>query len=536
EPAFAALPPAPPLAVTVEAAAPKALVKIRGGAGLGEARVRREGGEVIVTFDVGALAVPASPAPRPPIDEIHVEKVATLAVVHVKVAPEVPFEVAREPGLLTLTFGEEAALDKIAPPTPAPVAAAVDVHSLVSPEMYRGLFPASLGEGEREAAAASDVAREGLQIGPVHLRPSVLASYIDGDYTLLDTPEPVSDRYFQLEPRVAADMPLFGGEVTADYGVRLRFFSQFDEINSTSHLLNAGLELPLGSRTLLRVNDHFSTGVLEATEVDPGQEYFFNLSPFRRNDVEVGARVDAGSRVFVDGALSYNDVRFDDPEGFFPYTTSSARIGAGLTFGDNLRGGVYYGYDRIPAPVERPLVQSTANSIGVAFDGDFGALTRGEIQLDYRDQSSPEAAPGGQSYRGLAGILSLSRQLSPSAQLTVMGRRATDLSAFEGNAFYVSTGGQAVFSFGLPWSLSANTGIGYQENHYQTIATDLGVPREDSILGWTLGLSRPVGTFAFVRADYRRDRRRSNLPGFSLTTDGFLLQMGVGLFGTSVRR
>jgi hypothetical protein len=141
------------------------------------------------------------------------------------------------------------------------------------------------------------------------------------------------------------------------------------------------------------------------------------------------------------------------------------------------------------------VAQSTAHSFGVAFDGDFGALTRGEVRLDYRDQTSPQAAAGGQSYQGLAGSLSLSRQLSPSALLTLIGRRATDLSAFEGNAFYVSTGGQATFSFGLPWSLSANTGLGYQENQYQTIATEIGVPREDSILGWTVGLRAP-GTFA----------------------------------------
>jgi hypothetical protein len=378
-PAFAALRAPAPLSVTVEEAGPKALVRIRGGAGLPDARVRREGGEVIVTFDVGALAVPASPGALPPVDEVHVEKVATLAVIHVKVAPEVPFEVAREEGLLTLTFGEEAGLDKIAPPPPPPVSGAVDVRTLVSPEAYRGLFPASFGlEAERGPAAASDLAREGLQVGPVHLRPSIVASYVDGEYTLLDTPDPVQDRHLQLEPRVAADMPLFGGEVTADYGLRLRYFSQFDEINTASHLLNAGFELPLGSRAMVRVRDHFSTGVLEAMEVDPGQEYFFNLSRFHRNDVEVGARVEAGSRIFLDGALGYNDVRFDeatvsDQGGFFPYTATRARVGAGITLGDNLRGGVYYSYDHIPPPVERPVVQSTAHSIGVAFEGDFGA-------------------------------------------------------------------------------------------------------------------------------------------------------------------
>jgi hypothetical protein len=529
---------AAPVAVTLERAGAKAIVRIRGGVGLPDARVRREGGEVIVTFDVGALAVPPSPAAMPPVDGIHVEKVATLAVVHVKVAPEVPFEIQREARLLTLTFGEETSLEKIAPAPPAPGTEAVDVEGLVSPEVYRGLFPATFGsEGEAEAAAASDLAREGLQVGPVHLRPSVIVSYVDGEYTLLDTPEPVSDSYLQVEPRVFADMPLLGGELTADYGVRLRFYSQFDEVNSTSHLLNARLEVPLGSRTMLRLRDHFSVGILEATEVDPGQEYFFDLSRFHRNEIEAGARVEVGPRGFVDGSFGYNEVNFDDPEaGFFPYDARFARVGAGLTFGDNMRAGLYYGYDRIPSPGARPLVAATAHSVGVTVEGDFGTLTTGQVTLDYSDRDSPLAGEGGQGYRGLTGGLSISRELSPSSRLTLTGRRSTDLSAFEDDAFYVSTGGRALLSFGLPWSLSANTGVGYQENSYRTEASQIGVPREDSIFGWTLGLSRPVGGFAYLRADYRRDRRRSNIPGFDITTDGFIVQVGVGLFGTSVRR
>jgi hypothetical protein len=373
-------------------------------------------------------------------------------------------------------------------------------------------------------------------VGPVHLRPSILASYVDGEYTLLDSPDPVSDRYFQLEPRVSADLPLLGGELVADYSVRLRFFSQFDEINSTSHFLNGGIEVPVGSRTTLRLRDHFSTGILEYTEVDPGQEYFFNLSRFRRNEIEAGARVEAGARIFLDGSVGRNDVDFDDPSGFFPYTSRNARLGAGLTFGDNLRAGLYYTYDRVPPPDARTLVESTSNSVGVAVEGDLGTLTTGQIQLDYQSTDAPLAGVGGQTYSGLAGTLSVSRELSPTSRLTLQGRRATDLSAFEQNAFYVSTGGRALLSFGLPWSLSANGSVGYQENGYRTTAAALGVPREDTLFGWTLGLSRPISTFAFVRADYRRDRRRSNLPGFDVTTDGFVLQMGLGLFGTSVRR
>jgi hypothetical protein len=36
---------------------------------------------------------------------------------------------------------------------------------------------------------------------------------------------------------------------------------------------------------------------------------------------------------------------------------------------------------------------------------------------------------------------------------------------------------------------------------------------------------------AYVRADYRHERRDSNLDDFDVTIKGFLLQVGIGFFG-----
>ena len=113
-----------------------------GGGGLADARVRREGGEVIVTFDVGAEAVPASPAAAPPVDNVHVEKVASLAVIHVTVAPEVPFDVKREPRLIDphLRRGGPRAAGPAAPPPP-PAEHGVDVATLVDAGALQGPLP-----------------------------------------------------------------------------------------------------------------------------------------------------------------------------------------------------------------------------------------------------------------------------------------------------------------------------------------------------------------------------------------------------------
>ena len=60
--------------------------------------------------------------------------------------------------------------------------------------------------------------------------------------------------------------------------------------------------------------------------------------------------------------------------------------------------------------------------------------------------------------------------------------------------------------------------------------------RRDDILGWSVGVERNLGWRGFVRADYRRDRRDSNLPGYDITTSGFMIQLGLGLFGPGPQR
>jgi hypothetical protein len=536
-PAPASAPPA--ITVASEARGPRAVVTIRGGVGLPLARVRRESGEVIVTFDAGEDTIGPAPPAIPPIDAIDVEKVATLAVVHVRVAPEVPFDVKREQDALLVSFGEETAVAAEPPlPSLAEPPSGVDASSLVTADLYRSLFPSAAEvTGQKPAApsAASDRAREGLQVGPVHLRPTIQTGYVDADTFAQDSPQPVRDQYLGIEPRVAAEMPILGGQLLADYTVRFRLFSSIPEVGTTSQFVNAGLEVPVGSRTVFRVRDHFATGVLETTEVDPGQEYFYDLTRFHRNLIEVGARVDTGGRYFLDLSGGWNDVTFDQVTTFFPYTERTARAAFGTTFQENLRASLYYQYSRVPPPPDRPIVESTSNAIGLHLDGDFGALTHGQLDVGYENQQSPQAAPGGQSYEGVAATAAISRDFSPSSHLRLAVIRATDLSAFEQNAFYVSTGVQLTYSMAVPYGLAANAGVGYQWNDYRTVSPEIGVPRRDTIFGWSVGLARPLGSFAFVRADYRRDRRQSNLPGFDVTTNGFLLQMGLGLFGTSVR-
>ncbi len=203
----------------------------------------------------------------------------------VKVAPEVPFEASHEPGMLTVVFGEQ----------PAP-----ELRGPVTPDLYRRLFPTA-AEGRaarpRRRRPSTAGARRALVIGPVTLRPYVSASWVDADVLAFDNPVPVRDQYLQVAPGVTASMPVRDGLLAAEYEPRLRFFSDIPLVNETSHFAGLKLESPVGSRAFLRLGYRYTRAILETTVVDPGREYFFDLSRFTFHEVSALARVDLGARL-----------------------------------------------------------------------------------------------------------------------------------------------------------------------------------------------------------------------------------------------
>ena len=113
--------------------------------------------------------------------------------------------------------------------------------------------------------------------------------------------------------------------------------------------------------------------------------------------------------------------------------------------------------------------------------------------------------------------------------------RTPDPSSYDTNAYYVTNSVVASLSVPAPFEMWPRV-VGWLRNNYPNVAPGLAVPRRDDILGWTVGLGRQIGSRTWVRADYRRERRHSNLPGFDVTTDGFVVQLGVGLFGQGSSR
>jgi hypothetical protein len=487
--------------------------------------VVREGDYVLIKVRGTAADPLALPKVEPPLEELGLERAEGESIVKVKVAPEVPFEASHEPGMLTVVFGE----------LPAP-----ELRGPVTPELYARLFPAPGGEGLATAPESAPVAgpTEGIAVGRLTVRPYVSVSYVDADVLAFSSPVPVRDQYLQVAPGVTASLPVGQGTLAAEYEPRLRFFSTIQEVGETSHFAGARLDLPIGSRTQLRLAHRFTRATLETTVVDPGREYFFDLQRFTYNESMALARVDVGARMWVEGEgrLSWN--RFDEGQqpGFFDYDSRALRAGLGYDIAGDLRATVSYSYDRLPPSPDRSLVESGAHSVIGAINGELGPRTNATVQAGFRHQTNPNAKGESRSYDGFVLGGSLRRELGSATSAELAFNRSADPSGYDTNAYYVNNSVLFSLNAPLPFEAWVRGAVGFLRNDYPNVAPGLDEPRRDDIFGWSIGIGRNIGWRAFIRADYRRDRRQSNVEGYDVTTSGFAIQLGFGLFGPGPSR
>jgi hypothetical protein len=484
--------------------------------------VVREGDFVVLRIAAEAPEGLSLPAVDPPLEGLGIERDGPRTLLRVKVAPEVPFEASYEPGMLTVVFGE----------LPAP-----ELRGPVTPELYMRLFPTPSSDTGPEGPAEGfgGEGPEGLRIGRATLRPYVSGAWVDADVVTGSSPQPVRDQYLQVGPGVTATMPVGDGLLSAEYEARLRFFSDIPEVGETSHLAGARLDVPIGSRTLLRVGHRYTRATLETTVVDPGREFFYDLSRFTYNESSALARVDLGARLWAEGEGRFAWNRFDEGQdsGFFDFDNRTLRAGLGYDIGSDLKATLSYAYEHMPPSPDREIVESTAHSVIGSVGGEIAALTSASVTLGLRSQDNPLASGESRSWTGITLGGSLRRELGHSSIAELQLVRASEPSGFDTNAFYLNNSAILSLTTSGPFQTWLRGGVGYLRNAYPNEAPGLGEARQDDIFGWSVGMGRELGWRGFVRADYRWERRDSNLPDFDLTTDGFVIQVGFGLFGSA---
>jgi hypothetical protein len=522
--------------------------------------VRRDAHGLLLVFRTGPA--PAEPervaraaAAQPPTAR-EPRPVATPPAVVPAAAPATPPSATPPPAAPAPAAPEPApaAPPAVEPPVGAPATEAAEMAKRLFPtgaqaptattasvsELYPRLFPTGAPQAQPEVRVAPpeviEPAREtGLAVGPFRVRAGVDARYVDADTFVESTAVPTKDRYLEVQPRVAATAPVGEGHFTLDYLPVFRAFATHDQVNSSSHVVGASLDLPVGGRVSLRARDRFQSGVLDTRVVDPGGEYFFGLGHFRRNDADVGASIMVGPRLSVELAGAAGMVRFQESSNFFDYDTRLASAGFGFEVTPTLKAVASYVYDTVPRPDERPEAESTAHSARLALNGEILPLLNGQVAVGYRSQDNPNAGPGGESYSGLTMSAGLIRELGRDSTVSAYATRSTPVSAYQANGFYVSTAVQGTAQVPAPAQFQLRGGLGYQWNDYRTVASEIGVPREDRIFAWFVGLRRPVRPNLFLSGAYRKEDRRSNVDTFDTNADGFYLQLEWDIFGNPPR-
>ena len=92
-----------------------------------------------------------------------------------------------------------------------------------------------------------------------------------------------------------------------------------------------------------------------------------------------------------------------------------------------------------------------------------------------------------------------------------------------------------MLTLALAAKFEARGGLGYQSNDYRTIAPEIGASREDRILGWFVGLRRPIARKLALSAAYRNENRDSNIDDLDTDANGLYVKLEWDLFGTPPR-
>jgi len=344
-----------------------------------------------------------------------------------------------------------------------------------------------------------------------------------------------------------------------NYTPRFRRLVDINLPRLTSHFFDVGVDQPVASFGSIYGNYHWSRGVLETDEVDPGREYGIGLNRvvdtslerFQRSSLNLGLRLDFVADTLLDVSVGQTKVKYggvaeDAPfitgeRAFFDYETRVLNASLRRDVGTDKMLSLLFGIHDTPAQTERAQVEGRGYTYGAQLEGDIALLTTGRLMFGYRTQKNPKAGSGGQDYGDLTYGAQLVRSIGDNTRVGFAADRNLRLSAYEENGFYVADTLRADMSTRLPWSFWVTGNVSQQSNKYKASpqfsgATGESVLRNDKLRSWSVGLTRSVTTWAFLRANYVAEKRDSNLDRFDINTRSLTFELGIGFFGKQGRQ
>lgn len=543
----------------------------------------KDGDDILVRIEAAPLPGLSLPAAAGPVRAMEFGSGPGFSV-RLTLSENRPYEIVRESASLRLLLrkGAEAVAppppvaapspDPLAIPSPSPEPSpvpVVDASASDTADLYRRLFPSTtdpssvgpLGATQMGAPENwySDTRWMGLQV-----RPWVSVSYMDAKTTEVQVNTVTADQYWMIQPNIGVGFsPRLGGDRVGQWWVnytpRFRRQLSLSLPHLTSHFFDAGIDQPLSASFAVYGRYHFSKGVLETDEIDPGREYGIGLNRvvdtslerFKRNSFGVGVKFDFLADTKVDVYVDSTKVLYGKDPGeeqyvtgeraFFDYDTRTLNASLRRGLGESRTVGLLFSVHDMPTQPERKQVEGRGYTYGASLEGQILALTTGRILLGYRTQKNPNAGIGGQEYGEFAYGLQLAREISDDTSLGIGADRKLYLSNYEENGFYVADTLRADLNARLPFTIYLRISGYLQANSYETSpqlseSTGRFELRKDKLRGLSIGLTRSLTDWAFLRFDYNGERRDSNLNRFDINTRTFTFQLGLGYFGKGSRQ
>ena len=542
----------------------------------------KDGDHVLVRIEAEPLPGLSLPAAAGPIRALEFGSGPGFSV-RLSLSEDRPYEMVRESASLRLVFqkrAETAAPPPVATPTPdlaiptpsptpSPVPV-VDTAAMDTADLYRRLFPStsdssSVGPigGASVGGSPENWYSETRWLG-LQIRPWVSVSYVDAKTTEVQVNTVTADSYWVIQPNLGVGIsPRLGGDRQGqwmvNYTPRFRRQLNLNLPHLASHFFDASIDQTLAASFAIYGKYHFSKGVLETDEIDPGREYGIGLNRvvdtslerFKRNTVGVGVKFDFMADTKFDVYVDKTKVLYGNNPGeaqfvtgeraFFDYNERTLNASVRHEFGASRTLGLVFGVHDMPTQPERKQVEGRGYSYGASLEGQILALTTGRILLGYRTQKNPNAGPGGQNYKDFAYGAQLAREITDSTSIGFGADRRLYVSNYEQNGFYVADTLRADLTTRLPFTVFVRGSAYVQTNSYQTspqLSESTGQPvlRKDKLRGLSIGVTRTLTNWAFLRFDYYAERRNSNLDRFDINTRSLTFQLGLGYFGRAGRQ
>ncbi len=387
-----------------------------------------------------------------------------------------------------------------------------------------------------------------ISLGRILIKPSGTISYVYESNLLALNSGYGSDRALSIVPSVEVFIPFLHDGIRLAYSFPYRQYQKFNLAQNFEQSLNADSEFVFSPILTLGVREHFSVSAVNSQEFTPGREVIFSDSPFKRNDVGLQMTWTISENDSLGFNADWNRVFFDQQAtaGQTPFYDYN-QYNFGGTYKRELseRFSVFANGSYSQNSTGDPRDVSNSKGFGVTggIDGAITPLITGQFGVGVTYNRYPGAVT--RSATGLVFRGSFSKEITERSQVSVSMSRASNMSYFQENAYFVTTGIGASYSRELGPRLSLSVSSGYQRNGYPLpLEASSGVPvdlvgkdpRRDSFVDMGLGVRYRYNDWLAMDVRFDISRRFSDVPQFRFQSYRGGINLLIGSRGSSTGR